>query len=71
MADESRPGAFDYTVGALSGAGCMPLAVGGVPDHAHPLFGLSRTRPLTEVVEVVKKRSSVWPKDSAGAGFAW
>ena len=71
LADEFRPAAFEYLGGVLSHADCIPLAVGGMPDHVHLLFGLSRTLTVAQAAEVVKKRSSAWLKGSAGPGFAW
>ena len=71
LADDFRPAAFEYLAGILSRAGCVPVAVGGMPDHAHLLFGLGRTVTLAQVAEVVKKRSSAWAKQYAGPSFAW
>jgi REP element-mobilizing transposase RayT len=36
--------------------------IGGIEDHIHILFNLSRTETLAHVVEMVKKRSSKWIK---------
>jgi REP element-mobilizing transposase RayT len=48
---------------------CLCLEVGGVEDHVHILFGLSRIHPISKVVEIVKKSSSKWIK-TKGAEFA-
>src|SRR3954469_78249 len=42
--------------------GCPTLQVGGVEDHVHLLFGLSRTLSVAQVVEKVKTSSSKWIK---------
>src|SRR3954447_11938776 len=47
---------------------CPSLQVGGVEDHVHLLFGLSRTRTVAQVVETVKTSSSKWIK-TQGAAF--
>ncbi|MBK9137427.1 MAG: IS200/IS605 family transposase [Verrucomicrobia bacterium] len=41
---------------------CPPLKVGGVEDHVHLFFGLSRTLTVAKVVEIVKTSSSKWIK---------
>ena len=62
-----------YLAGVLDNIECPSLQVGGVEDHVHLLFGLSRTRTIAEVVETVKTSSSKWikTKDGAFAGFHW
>jgi REP element-mobilizing transposase RayT len=57
-----------YLAGTLDNIGCPSLQVGGVEDHVHLLFGLSRTRTVAEVVETVKTSSSKWIKFK---GAAW
>jgi len=47
---------------------CPSLQVGGVKDHVHLFFGLSRTRTIAEVVENLKISSSKWIK-TKGAVF--
>ena len=71
LAGDCRPAVCKYLSGVLTGAGCVPLSVGGMPDHVHLLFALSRTLALCDAVEEVKKQSSVWAKSLAGPGFAW
>ena len=52
---------------------CPSLQVGGVEDHVHLLFGLSRTRTVAQIVEAVKTSSSKWIKTKGPAftGFHW
>lgn len=45
------------------------LTINSVTDHVHILFRLSRTHPLCDIVEEVKKRSSKWIK-TKGPSFA-
>ncbi|MCL4201438.1 MAG: transposase [Pirellulaceae bacterium] len=50
------------------------LIIGGVEDHVHALFSLSKNYPLKEIVEEVKKGSSKWMKTNEGTGnveFTW
>ena len=50
------------------------MVIGGVEDHVHALFSLSKNYPLKKIVEEVKKGSSKWIKTSDGTGnqeFQW
>ncbi len=58
-----------YLAGTLDNLGCPSLQVGGVEDHVHLFFGLSRTRTISDLVEAVKVSSSKWIK-TKGAEFA-
>jgi len=51
-----------YLAGTLNHIDCPSLQVGGVEDHVHLFFGLSRTRTIANVVETVKTSSSKWLK---------
>jgi len=44
---------------------CETLIVGGVEDHTHSLFALSRTHSIASVVKEVKRTSSGWIKDTS------
>jgi len=56
---------FPYLTTVFQTLNCPALAVNGAPDHVHCLFLLSRTAPLCDVVEEVKKSSSKWLKTKA------
>ncbi|MCW1887773.1 IS200/IS605 family transposase [Luteolibacter flavescens] len=62
-----------YLAGILDRIDCPSLRTGGVEDHVHMLFGLSRTKTIADVVETVKTASSKWLKarDPRLAGFHW
>jgi putative transposase len=62
-----------YLGGILANLDCQPIIVGGVEDHVHTLFALSRTNTAAEVLKEVKRSSSLWIKTkSPGLGdFAW
>ena len=49
-----------YLAEMLRSHGCETLIVGGVEDHAHALFALSRTLPIASVVKEIKRTSSGW-----------
>ena len=55
---------------------CAPvksLVIGGVEDHVHLLFAFSRTDAVADIVQAVKRGSSIWLKTQspALADFAW
>ena len=71
--DDVAPDLWKYQAGIFNKWESSALAIGGVEDHIHALFSLSKNHPLKKVVEEVKKASSTWmktdgPKD---AGFYW
>lgn len=62
-----------YLAGTLDGIDCPSLQIGGVENHVHLFFGLSRTRSVADVVETVKTSSSKWIKTKGVefGGFHW
>lgn len=42
-----------------------------MPDHIHILFRLSKNIALSQVMEEVKKSSSLWAKTKGVPGFTW
>jgi REP element-mobilizing transposase RayT len=64
-------GTFEYLGGTLNGIECLPICIGGVADHVHLLFVLSRTMSISKVVEELKKESSKWGKEKIHQSFYW
>jgi len=60
LLDEFRPRLFEYISGILRNIGQFPLAVNGYKDHVHLFFELQPTKPVSDVMEVVKANSSKW-----------
>ena len=62
-----------YLAGVLNNLGCPSIQVGGVSDHVHLFYRLSRTKSVAEVVETVKTSSSKWIKTKGRefSGFHW
>ncbi|MBC7447201.1 MAG: IS200/IS605 family transposase [Hymenobacteraceae bacterium] len=52
---------------------CPSLQVGGVEDHVHLLARLHRTSSIADWVKEVKRRSSLWMKETVPelTDFAW
>jgi len=73
MDKQIRPELHSYIAGVLNNSDCPALIVGGVEDHVHLFFGLSRTMTTSSIVEKVKTSSSKWikSKGSAYRGFHW
>ena len=73
LTDRLQAELHPYLAGTLDGIDCRSLQVGGVEDHVHLFFGLSRTRTIAAIVETVKTSSSKWIKTKGGefAGFHW
>jgi len=68
---DHRDRMFAYLGGTLNALKCPVIIVGGMPDHVHLLFALSRTISLSKVAEEVKKESSKWAKTQIHPGFYW
>jgi putative transposase len=68
---EARPALFAYLAGTLNAIDCPALQVGGVADHVHLLFLLSKNMAPAKAVEEVKKESSKWAKQKVHTRFFW
>jgi REP element-mobilizing transposase RayT len=64
---------YAYQAGIYRQCESPALVIGGVEDHAHALFSLSKNYALKTIVEEVKKGSSKWMKveGSMNADFYW
>jgi len=60
-----------YLTATLRGLDCEPVQVGGVADHVHLLFGLSRTISLAELVKDLKTSSTKMMRKKDHGGFSW
>jgi len=58
----TRPDLDAYMSGILNNWESPATVIGGVADHVHVLFALSKNYALKKVVEEVKKGSSKWLK---------
>jgi len=68
-----RKGLYAYQAGTFQKLESPALVIGGVDDHVHALFSLSKNYALSKTVEEVKKASSKWMK-TEGTGnkeFYW
>jgi REP element-mobilizing transposase RayT len=61
-----------YMAGISNNLGCHVYALGGVADHCHLVFDLSRTVALAEFANKVKSGSTKWVRRERGRrNFGW
>jgi putative transposase len=69
---EVRSKLFAYQAGIFKEWESPAIIIGGMEDHVHALFALSKNHPLIKIVEEVKKGSSKWMKSETGnVDFHW
>jgi len=68
-----RDALFAYQAGIFKQWESPALVIGGMEDHVHALFALSKNYPLKKLVEEVKKGSSKWMKSDGprSCEFSW
>ena len=67
-----QPRLYAYQAGIFREWDSPALVIGGVDDHVHALFSLSKNLALKKIVEEVKKSSSKWMKTETGnQAFYW
>jgi putative transposase len=59
-----------YIGGIVRNVGAIPMAIGGMADHAHVLASLPATMDIADFVSKVKANSSRWMNEKE-RGFAW
>jgi putative transposase len=64
---------YPYLGGVLRGYDCAPIQIGGVEDHVHILFKLSRTHAMAFVTQQIKVSTSKWIHENypSHGEFAW
>ena len=70
---EWREGLYRYITGIIQNHGHKVLAINGMPDHIHLLFGMRPTQALADLMRVVKADSCKWINDNrlVIGRFAW
>lgn len=73
ITESVRDGLFAYQAGIFKQWDSPALVIGGVEDHVHALFSLSKNHALKTIVEEVKKGSSKWIKTQGSSfqNFYW
>jgi putative transposase len=65
---------YRYITGIIQNAGHKLLAINGMPDHVHVLFGMRPTQSLSELMQLIKGDSSRWINDQKlirDGRFSW
>lgn len=68
---ETGPRLHAYLAGAGQAIQCPVLMAGGIADHVHLLFRLSKNLALSNAVRELKVESSKWMKEQGVPSFAW
>jgi putative transposase len=73
LSESIRSELHAYMSGILNNINCPSIQVGGIEDHVHVFFRLSRTATVAEVLETLKTSSSKWIKTRgcAFSNFHW
>ena len=66
-----RDDLFSYMGGIANERKAVPLAVGGIEDHAHMLLGLRSWHRLDYLLRDIKSGSSKWVGEERDAVFKW
>jgi REP element-mobilizing transposase RayT len=64
---------YQYITGIIQNHGHKVLAINGIPDHIHILFGMMPTQSLSDLMQDVKGDSSKWinQKGFIQSRFSW
>jgi len=62
---------YGYMTGIFRNLGSPSLRIGGVEDHLHALFRLSRMQPIVHVVQEVQRGSLNWLHNRGGKDIYW
>ena len=59
--------------GIAKNEGCIPLAIGGMPDHIHMVLKCKPTLAFSDLVRTIKGSSSKWINEhfDVGGRFSW
>jgi len=71
ISKEMQSELYGYIGAVCKTNGLVPVKFGGVEDHVHLLFGMSRTLTIAKAVETIKTSSSKWAKETIHENFAW
>ena len=73
IAKSWRQELYQYIIGLIEHRGHIVYAIGGMSDHIHILVSLSPKQAISELVQEVKRASSLWIKEKrfVRCCFAW
>jgi REP element-mobilizing transposase RayT len=64
---------YKYITGIIRNNDHKVLAINGMPDHIHILFGMRPTQSLSEIIQIIKANSSKWinSQNFIAGRFSW
>ena len=64
---------YQYMQSVIINHGHKPLAINGMADHVHMVFGMRPSQSVSDLVKQVKMGSSIWINDSKfiSSKFRW
>jgi putative transposase len=73
ITDTWRERLYKYIVTTIQGNGHKVLAIGGMPDHVHILFGMRPNESLSHLMQELKRDSSRWINENrfVRGNFSW
>lgn len=73
IAKSWRQELYQYVIGLIEHRGHKVYAIGGMSDHIHILVSLSPKQAISDLVQEVKRASSLWIKEKrlVRCRFAW
>jgi putative transposase len=69
--EDIRSEIYAYMAGILRNLECQPIKIGGMEDHIHILFALSKNIAFSELIGRLKGSSSKRLKERGINGFSW
>jgi REP element-mobilizing transposase RayT len=71
IGDAVRTRLHGYLAEVVAVTGSHALVINSMDDHVHILCDLHRTVAVSDLIELIKIRSSRWMKEQGRPGFAW
>ena len=73
LPSQSKHRVFEYLAGAAKTAECLPVQIGGMPDHVHLLLAIPPKHAVSHIVRDIKICSTKWIKSVLpdSQSFAW
>jgi REP element-mobilizing transposase RayT len=62
---------YSYIGGIIKNTGGVSLAIGGISDHIHLLFGLNASGRIDYLIRDIKAGSSLFVRTELKSAFAW
>ena len=73
IADSWKDRLYQYIIAIINKNGHKPLAINGMPDHLHIVFGMRPAQSVADLLQDIKANSSRWINESKfiRGKFSW